>query len=416
MSSSPCPGPQRHDVHEFSAVPGAAAGGEEGQGVGAGEAGEVVLAAVVDRRGEEPGVVAGAERHGDGPVAVVGRAVGRALPDGAVGARGFRGAAVQALDQGTDQERDHGQDGDRPRRHVEDVLRRRSRAVADDSVADALSRMERDAREDRLDPRFFQRTGGRAVESAQHDDDGRGQGSGERVGQFATRNGAEVVGGRSALKAGDDGRRPGGVPLAVHHRRLARPDEVIAHGQHGNPDPPVTERVDASLRREQTNHRQPQPRSGRRDLAPRPEVIAPGNDPLTRRNSSERQDFARRADPRVGLTVLGPQDGVGPDRQRVAGRDVRGLARPKGDRAWRGPPVSAVSPPSTADGGQSRPCQGVGRADGVTVHRGPIERWQIHVGGQRFGQNQPQRLGERHGDCLARPRLLENPSPRLRQR
>src|SRR5262249_46830256 len=102
------PGAERRDIDDFATLPGTASRRQESERLGLSEAVEVVLAAVVDWARAKPRFAVDLQRHGDGPEPVVGRTMGCG-PDCAEGRGGTGRTALQARDQGTDEQTRHGE-------------------------------------------------------------------------------------------------------------------------------------------------------------------------------------------------------------------------------------------------------------------------------------------------------------------
>ena len=261
--------------------------------------------------------------------------------------------------------------------------------VADDPVPDAVAaRLDGQAGEGRLEPGVLQAGEGLVAEPAQDQDEVGVAGAVEGRGEVGLGHRAEVVDHPAGTQHERSDGQVAGVPLVVEHRGVGRPDEVLAHGNDRHADPPVAERVDAPLRRQERHHRRPDPLPGAGQDGPRGERRAPLHDRPAGLDGPEDLDHAGRAIGRVGADGAGIEHGIGADRHRVAGLDGGGLARLD---------LVAVVRPRPGHAEQGTRAR-LGRADGVARARGAVEGGQVHVGGDRLGQDQADRLGR------ARPR------------
>ena len=186
-------------------------------------------------------------------------------PDGAEGRGGSAGPPWSRAISGPIRRVDDRQRGDRAGRHVEDVMLDPARGARGRPRSSAARRDERDAREDRLDPRAGQGPGTAPRDAPRTTTTGAVRARASAASRSRLGDGPQVVRGGAPVQAGGHHRQAGGVPLAVQDRGVAGADQVVADGQDRHADPAVADRVDAPLRRQQADHRQAEP--GARRLA-----------------------------------------------------------------------------------------------------------------------------------------------------
>ena len=207
---------------------------------------------------------------------------------------------------------------------------------------------------------------------------------------------------------GADQRRPCRIPLAVHDRGIARADQVVADGHHGHAGPTVADGVHAALRREQADQGEASPRPGRRQQGPGPRARSPRGTTFAPRLDRPEDFDEPRAEPILGSGRLSSVRSTASAPTGIGSPAVTRTATPGADHELATPLTLA-----TADQAGPGTVGSVGGAKGIAVEGGAVERGLVDVADGRLGQDQPQRLGQRDLDRLARlgsPRISASAS------
>ena len=214
------PGAEWDEPNNFALIPGPIRRREEGQAVGESEVGEI---SPRDGPGHQAAIGADVDRGGDRSRSGVGRGLAPGPDD-----RQRRGHLVRPLEPRDEGPHDQGRGDERGggvEREVDDVGDDPVVVVSDHPVTqlEAASGLQRDPRDDRLDPDSRQGPAGLAFEPSEDQDDRGSEGTVERGLEVRRGHRSEVV--RHGA-VGQDDRADGqvaGVPLVVEDRASPGP-------------------------------------------------------------------------------------------------------------------------------------------------------------------------------------------------